>query len=48
MPIQEGSYISPNWKNDAPPAIDAAEMNAISGTIESLDSMFVVKAEYNG
>lgn len=37
MPIINGKYKNPNWVNDAPPAIDAGELNAMSDTIERLD-----------
>ena len=36
MPIVNGSYVAPTWVNDAPPAIDADELNAISQTAESI------------
>ena len=38
MPIQNGKYVNPGWLNNGPPAIDAAEMNAISDTLENLDA----------
>lgn len=38
MPIQNGKYINPGWMNDGPPAIDDAELNAISDTLEKLDA----------
>ena len=38
MPIQNGKYINPGWVDNAPPAIDAAELNAISDTLENLDA----------
>ena len=38
MPIQNGKYINPGWLDNGPPAIDAAEMNAISDTLENLDA----------
>lgn len=38
MPIQNGKYINPGWVNGAPPAIDMAELNAISDTLENLDA----------
>lgn len=38
MPISNGKYINPGWNNGAPPAIDAAELNAISTTLENLDA----------
>ena len=33
MPIQNGKYVAPEWVNDTSPAIDAAEMLAISRTL---------------
>lgn len=38
MPIQNGKYKSPHWVDNSPPAIDAAELNAISDTLENLDA----------
>lgn len=39
MPInQQGKYVNPIWNNNAPPAIDATELNAISETLEKLDA----------
>lgn len=38
MPIHNGKYINPGWVNNGPPAIDAAELNAISDTLENLDA----------
>ena len=38
MPIQNGKYVNPGWLDNGPPAIDAAEMNAISKTLENLDA----------
>lgn len=35
MPIVNGSYVAPTWNDNAPPAITASELNAMSGTIES-------------
>ena len=35
MPIQSGKYVAPTWVNNAPPALDADELNAMSDTIES-------------
>lgn len=37
MPIQNGKYVNPGWVDNSPPAIDAAELNAISETLEKLD-----------
>lgn len=33
MPITDGLYVNPGWKDGAPPALSAAEMNAISDTL---------------
>lgn len=35
MPIQDGKYVAPTWVNNAPPALDADELNAMSQSIES-------------
>ena len=37
MPIVNGKYQNPRWVNGQRPAIDAAELNAISDTLERLD-----------
>ena len=37
MPIVNGKYKNPGWVNGQRPAIDAAELNAISDTLEKLD-----------
>lgn len=36
MPIVNGKYVAPIWANDAPPAIDQTELQAISDTIEGM------------
>lgn len=33
MPLVNGQYVAPTWVNDNPPAINAAELNAMSGAI---------------
>lgn len=38
MPIENGKYVNPGWVDNAPPAIDATELNAISDTLENLDN----------
>lgn len=38
MPIQNGRYISPTWLNNGPPALDQTELQAITDTLEELDS----------
>lgn len=38
MPIQNGKYINPGWVDNAPPAVDSAELNDISDTLEKLDA----------
>ena len=35
MPAVNGRYVAPVWANDATPAIDAAELNAISKALEA-------------
>ena len=37
MPIVNGKYKNPGWSDNTPPPIDAAELNAISDTLEKLD-----------
>lgn len=37
MPISNGKYVAPDWRDNAAPAIDAAEMRAISETLERVD-----------
>ena len=37
MPMSDGHYVAPTWVNYGPPALDADELNAISGTLENLD-----------
>lgn len=37
MPISGGKYVSPTWHNNAAPALDAAELQAMTDTIESND-----------
>lgn len=36
MPIRNGAYVSPNWANNTSPYINAAELNAISDTLETV------------
>ena len=38
MPIMNGRYVSPTWLNNAPPAIDQTELQAITDTLAELDS----------
>lgn len=35
MPITNGNYKNPGWNDGGPPAINAAELNAISNTLET-------------
>lgn len=35
MPMSGSNYVAPTWVDNAPPAIDAAELQAISDTIEN-------------
>ena len=39
MPIVDGKYVSPEWKNDAAPPIDAEELLAMCQTIQRLDAV---------
>ena len=39
MPIQDGKYVNPHWNNNAPPPLNASELNAMSDTLENLDNM---------
>jgi len=41
MPIVNNKYVSPTWNNDAPPALDATEMQAITNTVQNLQSDIV-------
>ena len=36
MPIVNGKYVNPGWVNDTTPAINAAELNAMSTTLEKI------------
>ena len=38
MPITNGKYVNPGWKNGGPPALDAGELNAISDRLQYLDA----------
>ena len=38
MPIVNGKYQNPGWRNGQAPAINATELNAISDTLEKVDS----------
>ena len=37
MPMSGNNYVAPTWVNYGPPALDADELNAISGTLENLE-----------
>ena len=39
MPIVNGVYVAPDWQNDQAPALDAAELSAISKTLEGLSAL---------
>lgn len=39
MPMSNGTYYAPTWNNNAPPAIDATEMQAISDTAEIVPTL---------
>ena len=47
MPIVNGKYQNPRWVNGQRPAIDAAELNAISDTLERLDEAPVLPSLTN-
>ena len=38
MPMSGDTYVAPTWSDNAPPAIDAAELNAISQTLVALQN----------
>lgn len=38
MPMVDGKYQNPGWQNGGEPAIDASELNAMSETLERVDS----------
>lgn len=52
MPIVNGKYVAPTWINKQAPAINATELNAISQTLASLDSLqgkyYLVFGSYTG
>lgn len=48
MPIVNGKYKNPGWENNTAPAIDETELNALSGTVESLDSQRGDSPEFTG
>ena len=48
MPIVNGRYVAPTWINKSVPAINASELNAISGTLEKLDTSSIVVGTYVG
>lgn len=37
MSIVDGRYVNPGWNNNAPPTLDASNLNDISNTLEKLD-----------
>lgn len=39
MPITNGTYISPTWNNNAPPAIDSTELQAITDTTATIPTL---------
>lgn len=48
MPINNGKYVSPTWANNASPAIDDTELQAITDTVEkSQDGVRLVTKEQN-
>ena len=48
MPIVNGRYVAPTWINKSVPAINASELNAISGTLAKLDISSIVVGTYDG
>lgn len=36
MPIENGKYVPPNWTNNTSPAINAAELNAMSTILSKI------------
>lgn len=40
MPIQDGKYVSPTWKNNAPPPLNASELNAMGQTLEQASNNY--------
>lgn len=45
MPIQDGKYVAPIWSNNAPPAIDADELNAMSQSIVN-NQQAIIDSDY--
>lgn len=35
MPIQSGKYVAPTWNNNAPPPVNASELQAVCDTLET-------------
>ena len=35
MPIQNGKYVAPTWNNNAPPPVNASELQAVCDTLET-------------
>lgn len=48
MPIVNGRYVAPTWINKTVPAVNASELNAISGTLAKLDISSIVVGTYDG
>lgn len=46
MPITNGKYVNPGWVNGQAPAINSTELNAISDTLQSLDSIGGTRGGY--
>lgn len=40
MPIQNGKYVSPTWKNNAPPPLNASELNAMGQTLQQASNNY--------
>lgn len=45
MPVVGGNYISPVWVDDNPPALNASEMQAITTTLQFLDTGYSAQVE---
>ena len=49
MPISGGKYVAPTWTNGAAPAINAAELQAVCNTLESVQTRAKVQVvSYTG
>ena len=49
MPISGGKYVAPTWNNGSSPAINAAELQAISNTLAAVQTRAIVEVvSYTG